>query len=228
MLRRMNTTWDWAKPIREKYFSTPLAGEFTLEPVENAEAYWRLHQETLKQHFPAEVFFDLQGLRGEEGKRAQHRLLESMNANRLQDYWAARKDGEVILMFSSHQVDEHLYRMWHSHLHPKYRGRGIYKDYLQRMIAYTKELGFEAIVSEHAPNNNAVLIAKLKAGFRIYSMEIDPMVGVSICLRYFHVPEHLAAYEFRCGYATLNENLLAHGMGAMPQLVQQFKAWGKP
>ncbi len=223
----MNQSWDWAKPIRQKHFSKPLAGDFLLEPVENAEDYWKVHEQTLREHFPPEVFFDLQAIRGEAGKSAQERLRLSMNANALHDFWVARKDGEVALMFSGHQLDDRLYRMWHSHIHPKFRGQGIYRDYLERMIAYTKELGFEAIVSEHAPNNNAVLIAKLRAGFRIFSMEIDPLVGMSICLRYFHEPAHLAAYEFRCGYATLNESLLSHGRGAMPLLVRQFKAWGK-
>lgn len=223
----MSHAWDWAEPIRRKHFSSPLAGGFVLERVEDDRDYWKLHEQYLRQHFPPEIFFNLAALRGQDGENAKRRLHQSMNADRLFDFWVAWRDGEPALMFSGHQVDDRAYRMWHSHIHPTYRKRGTYGDYLNRVIAYTKELGFEMIVSEHAPNNNAVIIAKLKAGFRIFSMEIDPMVGMSICLRYFHEPSHLAAYEFRCGYATLSEHLMANGGGALPMMVRQVKTWGK-
>jgi RimJ/RimL family protein N-acetyltransferase len=224
---RMERGWDWVEPIRNKHFGEPLQGKYSLERISEAGAYWDLHDREMRRHFPPEIFFDLSGMRGEEGRKARERLSNSMGENKLFDFWVARDGDSVAMMFSGHQVDDRIYRMWHSHVHPAYRRKGLYGEYVRRIIDYTKDLGFEAISSEHAPSNNAVLIAKLKAGFRIFSFEVDPTVGLSVCLRYFHDSAHIAAYEFRCGLATLDDRLLRYGRGAMPVLVQQIKSWAK-
>jgi hypothetical protein len=66
------------------------------------------------------------------------------------------------------------------------------------------------------------LIAKLRAGFRIFGLDIDGMAGISVVLRYFHNPEHLAAYELRCGHATLTPGLRENGAGAFQVLKNQL------
>ena len=87
---------------------------------------------------------------------------------------------------------------------------------------YTAALGFDTISSEHAPCNNPILIAKLRAGFRLYALDMDPMAGPSVVLRYFHNPEHLAAYELRCGQASLTPRLAESGIGAWSLLRDQM------
>lgn len=114
-----------------------------------------------------------------------------------------------------------MYRMWHTNVGCEHRRQGIYKLILEGTIRYTEALGFDTITSEHAPCNNPVLIAKLRAGCRLFSFEIDPLAGRSIVLRYFHNPEHLAASEFRCGMATLTPGLTANATGAWEQLRAQ-------
>ncbi len=52
--------------------------------------------------------------------------------------------------------------------------------------------------------------------------ELDPGAGPSLVLRYFHNPEHLAAYELRCGLATLTPRLRAHATGAFAALRDQM------
>ncbi len=69
-----------------------------------------------------------------------------------------------------------------------------------------------------------MLIAKLKAGFRIVGFDVHPMVGVSVNLMYFHSPDHYDAYLFRTGLATVNPRILGAGMGAMDELIEQFSA----
>ncbi|WP_437541777.1 GNAT family N-acetyltransferase [Sorangium sp. So ce367] len=219
----MSTAWDWVVPIRQKHFGEPLAGLYPLERLADGEAYWALHKAELLRHFPPEVFFNLQALSGEEGERARARLTASEGADRLADFWAVRDGEAVVAMFSGHQRDAETYRMWHSVIHPDYRRRGLYREFLRRVLAYTRELGFDYVVSEHAPGNNAVLIAKLKAGFRIVAMDIDAATGPGLNLRYFHNEAHLRVYEYRCGLATLDERLLAAGTGAMPLLLEQLR-----
>lgn len=218
----MSTGWDWIVPIRERHFGAPLAGRYPLERVERA-AYWELHEKVMRAHFPAEVFFDFWTPRAEDEKADKARLAASMGGQKLEDFWVALDGDRVVMMFCGHQVDDRVYRMWHTNVHTEYRKRGLYREYIGRMLAYTREAGFRAVTSEHAPSNNAVLIAKLSAGFRIVALEVDASVGASICLRYFHDPDELAAYEYRCGIAAMNEALLRRGMGAADTLVEQFR-----
>jgi hypothetical protein len=112
--------------------------------------------------------------------------------------------------------------MWHTNIHPDFRRQGVYRMIVQSTILYTAALGFDTITSEHAPCNNPILIAKLSAGFRIYALDMDPMAGPSVVLRYFHNPEHLAAYELRCGQASLSPRLAESGIGAWSLLRDQM------
>jgi RimJ/RimL family protein N-acetyltransferase len=223
----MTSPWDWLLPIREKHFGAPLAGLYPLERL-GREAYWALHDEALRAHFPPEVFFDFWTARDDAEKADRARLLESMGGDRLEDFWVARDGEGIAMMGCGHQIDGRIYRMWHTHVHPEYRRKGIYAEYVRRMLAYTKDAGFRVIVSEHAPSNNAVIIAKLSAGFRIYALEVNAGVGPSLCLRYYHDPLELAAYEYRCGLATMNETLLGRGAGAAGKLIEQFRGGGTP
>lgn len=147
-----------------------------------------------------------------------------MGGEPLSDFWAV-KDGEsVVMMGCGHQVDDRIYRMWHTHVHPDHRGKGLYGQYVRRVLAYSRDIGFRVVTSEHAPSNNAVIIAKLKAGFRVYALEMNAAAGPSLCLRYFHDPLELSAYQFRCGLATVNDDLLGRGAGAASELVAQFQS----
>lgn len=218
----MSSAWDWTIPVREKHFGAPLSGHHLLERM-GREAYWELHDKALRAHFPPEVFFDFWTPREEGEKEDKARLTASMGGDRLEDFWVARDGQAVVMMACGHQIDGRVYRMWHTHVHPDHRGKGLYAEYLRRTLAYTRDLGFRVVVSEHAPSNNAVIIAKLKAGFRIYALEMNAGVGPSLCLRYYHDPVELAAYEYRCGLATMNDALLRRGVGAADRLVEQFR-----
>lgn len=140
----------------------------------------------------------------------------------LYDFTFLRAGGELAAVFCGHERDGD-YRMWHTVVHQGHRRKGIYRAILATTIGYTRELGFDRIISEHAPGNNPVIIAKLAAGFRIVALEIEPAVGPSVILHYFHNPEHFAAYELRCGMATLTPGLRGAGFGAFEQLRAQFR-----
>ena len=218
----MSTGWDWIAPIRKQYFDDPLVDAYPLEAIDR-QAYWTLHEAELRRHFPPEFFFDFRALLTEDEQRGRERLAAAEGADTLHDYWVARDGDRVVAMFCGHQKGADTYRMWHSNVHTDYRGRGVYTDIVQRVLGYTRALGFSAVVSEHALCNNAILIAKLKAGFRIVGTDIDGSVGPSVLLKYFHNEAHLRAYQFRCGLATVDEQLMASAGGAMPLLLEQLR-----
>jgi len=216
------TTWDWARAAWDEHFQPLRDAGYELERVADPAAYWAVHEGELGGHFPPEVFFNLQALRTEHERDGQDRLVASCGGNPLLDFCLVRLGGQIVAQFCGHQKTPSLYRMGHTNVHRDHRRRGLYRMILRATIGYTRALGFDAITSEHAPNNNPVIIAKLQAGFRIFSLEIDPTTGVSVALRYFHNPEHLAAYEFRCGYASLSPGLVDSGRGAIAALRAQL------
>ena len=215
--------WDFARAAWDEHFQPLRDAGLVLERVDQP-TYWDTHERALRAHFPPEVFFNLRALRPADVAAAQARIAETRGDAPLYDFVVARAGGEVAAMFSGHDKGDGVYRMWHTNIHPAHRRRGVYRRILDGTIGYTRALGFDTIASEHAPGNNPVLIAKLRAGFRITSLEVDPMVGLSIQLRYYHDPEHLAAYELRCGLARLTPGLRAHGFGAFATLAAQFAA----
>ncbi len=218
----MDERWSYARKLYDDAFAPLVAAGYRLDRIDGDEHYWELHERELRGDFPPEVFFNLTQLRSERDKSNLARATETRADHRLRDFCAVYDGDTLAAMFCGHQRDRATYRMWHTNVASDYRRRGIYKLILAGTIAYTKQMGFETIVSEHAPGNNPVLLAKLGAGFRIAGMDIQPMVGVSVLLTYFHHADDLALYDYRIGLATMNRRLTGVGFGAFDQLKQQF------
>ena len=219
----MTMSWSYARSLWLEHFSKAIGSGFSLERVDQDE-YWKIHEQVLRDYFQPEAMISLCGLRSEHETAGQKRLAQTRADDPLQDFCIVYNQDKVAASFCGEQKDSSTYRMWHSNIHPGFRRRGLYRGILDATIAYTAALGFDTIESEHAPGNNPVLIAKLSSGFRIVGMSVEPMGGTSVVLRYFHNPDHLAAYEYRCGLATMNPRLLAHGFGAMAKLTKQFSS----
>jgi hypothetical protein len=214
--------WSYTRAAFDEHYQPLRDLGYTLEMIEDLPSYWKLQEAELKDDFPDEVFFDLKAVRTAHERAGQDRLAAARGDVPLRNLVAVRDGaGALVAMFSGQQQNESLYRMWHSTVRTDVRRRGIYRRIVDGTIGYTRALGFDAISSEHAPCNNPILIAKLRAGFRIYGFEIDPMAGPSITLRYFHNADHLAAYELRCGLATLTPALRARAFGAFTKLRDQ-------
>ncbi len=216
--------WSHARALFDEHFRPLRDAGYTLERLPDAAAFWHLKAEVLADDFPDEVFFDLRAVRSEHERAGIARIDETRGGEALRDFTVVRDTaGTVIAMFSGEHKVEGIYRMWHTTVRASERRRGVYRMIVGGTIAYTRALGFEAISSEHAPCNNPILIAKLRAGFRIYALELDPMAGPSLILRYFHNPDQLAAYELRCGMATLTPALREQGIGAFAKLREQMR-----
>lgn len=218
----MSDRWSDARKVWERAFAPLSAAGYRADRLADQDTYWQLHESTLRGDFPPEVFFDVGKLRGATVGAAQRSLEQTADGKPLRDFCAVYDGDELAAMFCGYQHLPGVYRMWHTNVAAAYRRRGIYRHILTGTISYTAELGFSRIVSDHAPGNNPVLLAKLGAGFRITSFEVEPVVGLSVCLTYFHNADELALYEYRCGLATMNARILGAGAGAIGQLKQQF------
>jgi GNAT superfamily N-acetyltransferase len=213
--------WAWASAARERAWARPLAGGYRIESVADDPAYWAAWEAAFgRDGFPPEMYF----ARGEEWQRRAERLAGSRGGEALADRWLIRDGESLAAVYRGEQLDGHTYMTGHAAVHPDHRRRGIYRAVIERVLETTRELGFTSVVSSHAPGNNPAIIAKLSLGFRIDRLELDALHGPSLWLRYFHDPEELAAYEFRCGLATLTPELLARRYGAWEILEQQLQS----
>ncbi|ATB41110.1 hypothetical protein CYFUS_006572 [Cystobacter fuscus] len=213
----MDPRWEWALPIREAHLQEKLLGRYTLASLERKE-WWDLYLRELAPHFPEELFFSLEGLLSEHERQARKRVIEAQGAAPWVDYWCIRDGEHVAAMFLGRQQREDVYLMDLSIVHPDARRKGLYSALIQRLISYTRALGFHRILSSHAPSNNPVIIAKLKQGFSITGLEIDAEVGPNLLLTYFHNPEQKRAYEYRCGGTHLSKRMVESSQGSFARL----------
>jgi len=82
---------------------------------------------------------------------------------------------------------------------PEHRRKGLYTEMLKRMISIAKDEGFSAIRSRHICTNNAVIIAKLKAGFIINGFEQDETMGTLVRMIFHNDELRRKATLFRAG-----------------------------
>ena len=96
---------------------------------------------------------------------------------------AFRVDSLVGWTFALPEGTSHLY-MINSGVAPAERHQGIYSELVRLVIEHAKSRGYVAIVSRHAANNNAVIIAKLKLGFFVSGFEYSEVYGPLVRLTF--------------------------------------------
>jgi ribosomal protein S18 acetylase RimI-like enzyme len=77
----------------------------------------------------------------------------------------------------------HLY-MINSGVTPAERRQGIYSELVRLVLEHAKSRGYVAVLSRHAANNNAVIVAKLKLGFFVSGFEYSEVYGPLVRLTF--------------------------------------------
>lgn len=88
-----------------------------------------------------------------------------------------------------HASDPETYYMQNSAILPDYRNQGLYGKLLSAVLEKVQNEEFQVITSLHHPNNAAILIPKLKAGFVITGIQLHERFRYLIELRYIFDPE---------------------------------------
>jgi GNAT superfamily N-acetyltransferase len=120
-----------------------------------------------------------------------------------------------IALFKGRPISANAYSMDFSAVHHEYRRKGIYTALIDAVLNYTKLAGFSIVSSSHSPNNNDILIAKMKKGFKITAMNISPEFGPIVILSYFHNPSYEKAFLFRCGRIEMDQELIENSRGKL-------------
>ncbi len=93
-----------------------------------------------------------------------------------------------------------VFYMCNSAILKKYRRQGLYTALMNEMLKKVCEKGFMKIYSRHISTNNNIIIAKLKAGFKITNFELSDRFGTMIHLTYFPQKIRNDILDFRSGY----------------------------
>ena len=89
-------------------------------------------------------------------------------------------DGALVGVMRGSQRNRLDWHMGITAIAPSSQGRGIYSALLRRLLPLMQETGFRQITSRHHADNNAVLVAKLKAGFIVSGFQVTPRRGLMV------------------------------------------------
>lgn len=87
--------------------------------------------------------------------------------------WIIAHGGEVAGWQISRQWDARTAYMVNTALLPGHRGQGVYTRLLPHVLDALRAQGYNLVRSHHHATNNAVLVPKLRAGFRLQGLEVD-------------------------------------------------------
>lgn len=94
-----------------------------------------------------------------------------------------RGDSLVAWTFARPEGANHFH-MVNSGVTPAERRHGVYSRLVQLVIEHAQSHGCAALLSRHAANNNAVIIAKLKLGFFVSGFEYSEVYGPLVRLTF--------------------------------------------
>lgn len=95
------------------------------------------------------------------------------------------EEDEPVGWFWGYMEDEETFFIDTIGLVPAFRSRGIYSAFLRGLVAYLGATGYERVTTTHHPNNRAVIIAELKAGFNIVGLELHELLGPVVKTAYY-------------------------------------------
>ncbi len=127
--------------------------------------------------------------------------LQAKCRTEVRSYLLCKDDDKIVGWSFGYQKDAEEFYMVNSAVLPEYRMRGVYNHLLELMIEKARKDGFQIISSNHHASNNAILIPKLKFGFKITGMRLHPRFGTLLDLQYFTNEKVGSVLDYRTGYS---------------------------
>ena len=123
-----------------------------------------------------------------------------MCATQYRIYLTAWEDEKLVGWSWGFQNSGLEFYMCNSAVFPEHRRKGIYTELIKKVLNKAQEDGFQEITSKHHPDNNSVIIPKLKSGFIIQGFETNPRFGLLVKLIYYKSAAILNVHNHRTGF----------------------------
>ncbi len=196
----------------ELHFGPALCERYGLAPITDRST-WRRELERLRRDAYGEpVAIDWTRVFAAEERAAHEALDRALGLQALAHRFAILDGERVVGVFFGTQDTEARYHMVATLIESSHRGRGIYTALLARVLAMAADVGFREVYSRHHPDNNAVLVPKLKAGFVISGFEITGNHGLLIHLRHVFNAHSRALHSYRVDGLGFDRSLHASGL----------------
>ena len=134
-----------------------------------------------------------------EAEKEKTSELDKMHSSQYRLHLTVWDDEKLIGWSWGYQINGLEFYMCNSAVFPDYRRKGIYTELVKKIVNKAQDDGFQEITSKHHPDNNSVIIPKLKAGFVIQGFEINPRFGLLVKLICYKSKEILNVHNQRTG-----------------------------
>lgn len=128
--------------------------------------------------------------------------------------WLIEQRGEVVGWHAGREIDKRTVQMSSTGFIPQHRGRGLYTRLLPRLMDMYQAEGYTLVNSQQHPTNTAVIVPKLREGFRIQGLELGRHGAKLIMVKTFD-PVYRQVMEIRSGMQ-LPSGDAARRMGLKP------------
>jgi|GEM_PF-1230528 len=177
-----------------------------LTPLHGPYTWTRLDRQGFQQHFQ---LIYRQALAGTGAfVLPQHRWRNKSLADG-EWYFGVFLGQEPVAFHYGTPVEPRVYRMRNSAVAATHQGRGIYSALLRVVMAEAIASGYRRLESQHRADNNGILVPKLKAGFHICGLEINPRPRLGTLVKLVHFTDELPRemLAFRTGSLPLTARL---------------------
>ena len=185
--------------------ATVLIGKYTVSECDQ-KSFDRMLEDLHPIAFPDIVEFRRRELLTDHQVAARDRL-RNRTADRFVLRYVVRLGDDIVGWSLGVQATSESFRMANSAVLPEHRRKGIYSALLHHILDRTRREGFQLVTSHHHPTNNAVLIAKLRAGFIITGMEVTDDYGTLVNLGYYFDDHRRRAIGVRVGAERPDERI---------------------
>jgi GNAT superfamily N-acetyltransferase len=179
---------------RSLFFPTELVPGITACPEDDMSHFWDIVGPLMDEVFPA--FREIGAYEmPDERWEAIKPLRDAFAYSHHEQFIFYNDRNEPVGWSYGDMRDSVSFFMTNSAILPVYRQRGIYSAFLRQFLSYLSALGYERVVSNHQTNNRAVIIAKLKMGFNVTSVNLDERWGGQVELTYLVHEDRRQGYE---------------------------------
>lgn len=174
--------------FRQQFFPVQISEAIIVESCNDLAVFWQHAGQLMATIFPPYADLGAYGYAVPEDRRLRAKPLAQLFSQAHHEYFLFRTVENVYVGYSYGDMrDGQTFFMTSSGVLPAYRQQGIYTGFLKQVLRYLHAIGYERVVSNHHPNNRAVIIAKLKAGFNVTAVNLDERWGAQVELTYlFH------------------------------------------
>ncbi|MEM9953530.1 MAG: GNAT family N-acetyltransferase [Chloroflexota bacterium] len=181
--------------IREDFSPVLVNETYRIESVERTK-FWIATMPLMKTIFPNYADIGAYGFVISEERQLTARVLREFFDFSHHEYLLFKDIDDTVVGYAYGDMrDSQTFFMTSTGILSEHRRKGLYSGFVTYLLQYLSKIGYERVVSNHHPNNRAVIITKLKLGFNITAVNLDERWGAQVELTYLFDDDRRLAYE---------------------------------